>query len=204
MLEAGAGFAPEPEVAAAVTAAARAFERAGAIVEPLAPFFTRAMLDGLDRFWRMRAWAEMRRLPPERLAKVLPFIRAWAEGAAGLSGLEVFEGAEQMMVIRRAAVRACQGFDYVLSPTAPIPAFPAALPAPTDDPARPFEHIGFTVPFNFSEQPAVSVHCAMTGDGLPIGLQIIGRRFDDLGVLQLAHAWERLRGAPPHWPDPRP
>ena len=203
MLEAGAGLAPEPEVVAAVTAAARAFERAGAIVEPFAPFLTRAMLDGLDRFWRMRAWAEMRHLPPERLAKVLPFIRAWAEAAAALSGTDVFEGGEQMMVIRRAAVRACQGFDYVLSPTAPIPAFAAALPCPTDDPARPFEHIGFTVPFNFSEQPAVSVHCAMTGDGLPIGLQIIGRRFDDLGVLQLAHAWERLRGEPPHWPEPR-
>ena len=57
-----------PTCARAVEAAARAFERAGAIVEPLAPFTTRAMVDGLDRFWRMRSWVDMQALPPERQA----------------------------------------------------------------------------------------------------------------------------------------
>jgi len=63
---------------------------------------------------------------------------------------------------------------------------PPELPSPTNDPLRPLEHIGFTVPFNMSEQPAASINCGYTTSGLPIGLQIAGRRFDDLGVLQVA------------------
>ena len=50
-------------------------------------------------------------------------------------------------------------------------------------------HIGFTLPYNMSEQPAASVNCGYTGIGLPIGLQIAGARFDDLGVLRVARAW---------------
>ena len=48
------------------------------------------MLDGLDRFWRTRAWADIGALPPERRDKVLPYIRAWAEGGSRLSGREVY------------------------------------------------------------------------------------------------------------------
>ena len=70
------------------------------------------------------------------------------------------------------------------------------------DPLRPLEHIGFTVPYNMSEQPAASVNCGYTASGLPIGLQIAGQRFDDLGVLRLARAFEHLRSAQRPWPDP--
>ena len=76
-----------------------------------------------------------------------------------------------------------------------------ALPI-SNDPTRPFEHIAFTLPFNMSEQPAASINCGYTGDGLPIGLQIIGQRFDDLGVLRIARALEHLRGAQRPWPKP--
>jgi Asp-tRNA(Asn)/Glu-tRNA(Gln) amidotransferase A subunit family amidase len=108
-----------------------------------------------------------------------------------------------MAALRDAAVAACQPYDYVLSPVSPVPAFAAGLASPIDDPERPFEHIAYTLPYNMSEQPAASVPCAMTSSGLPIGLQIAGRRHDDLGVLRLAHAWERLRPPLPAWPEPR-
>ncbi len=90
----------------------------------------------------------------------------------------------------------------MISPTSPVPAFAAELPSPTNDPLRPLEHIGFTVPFNMSEQPAASINCGYTSDGLPIGLQIAGQRFDDLGVLQVARAWERMRAPQRPWPSP--
>jgi aspartyl-tRNA(Asn)/glutamyl-tRNA(Gln) amidotransferase subunit A len=202
MLDAGWGLEVEPEVRAAVEAAARAFAAAGAIVEPLAPFMTRAMADGMDDFWRMRAWLDISRLPPERQSKVLPFIVEWARGGAGLSGERVFNGYSQMGAMREAAVHACRPFDVVLSPTAPIPAFDAELPCPTNDPARPFEHIAFTLPYNMSEQPAASINCGYTAAGLPIGLQIAGQRHDDLTVLQVARAWELLRPAQRPWPLP--
>jgi len=199
-LDAGWGLAVDPETRAAVEAAARAFEAAGAIVEPVAAFSTRAMADGMDRFWRMRSWLDLQTLPSERRARVLPYIRQWVEGAASLRAAEVFTGYSQMAALREAAIAACQTYDFVLSPVSPVASFPAEWAGPTNDPARPFEHIAFTLPFNMSEQPAASIGCGFTRSGLPIGLQIAGHRFDDLGVLQLARAWERLRGPQPAWP----
>ncbi|HEV7914144.1 MAG TPA: amidase family protein, partial [Albitalea sp.] len=202
LMDAGWGLPVDAEIRAAVQQAAALFESAGAIVEPMKPFMTRTMADGMDRFWRMRSWIDIGALGEARRAKVLPFIVDWARGAAGLSGEQVFHGYSQMAAMRDAALAACAPFDLVLSPTAPVPAFAAELAAPTDDPQRPFEHIAFTLPYNMSEQPAASINCGYTAGGLPIGLQIIGPRFDDLGVLQAARAYERLR--PPQRPWPRP
>jgi Asp-tRNA(Asn)/Glu-tRNA(Gln) amidotransferase A subunit family amidase len=199
-LEPGVGLPLDAEVRDTVVAAARAFEAAGAVVEPVAPFVTPAMAAGMDDFWRTRAWLDIGALDDAARARVLPFIVEWARGGAGLSGERVFRGYSQMGALREAAVAACAPFDALLAPVAPIPAFAAELPCPTDDPARPFEHIAYTLPFNMSEQPAISVNAGYTARGLPIGLQIVGRRHDDLGVLQLARAWERLRPAQRPWP----
>ncbi len=203
MLEAGCGVPPLPQVRTTVERAARDFAAAGARVEPLAPFLTQDMLDGLDRFWRMRALTDMRELKPERRAAILPFIRDWAESAAGFSGEQVFRGFSQIPAIAKAAVAATIGFDYVLSPTAPMTAFAAEWASPSRDPLNPFPHIGFTVGFNMSGQPAATVNCGYDDEGLPIGLQIIGRRFDDLGVLGVARAFEAMRADERRpWPEP--
>jgi aspartyl-tRNA(Asn)/glutamyl-tRNA(Gln) amidotransferase subunit A len=200
MMEAGVGLPLDPEVQAAVENAARLFEAAGAIVEPMPPFLTRAMLDGLDRFWRLRAWMDVRGLSEDQRNRILPYIRAWAESGRAITGEEAYEGMHQMMVMRQAAVAACRPYAFVLSPVAPVPAFAAELASPIHDPMRPFEHIGYTVAFNMSEQPAASVNCGYTGAGLPIGLQVAGQRFDDLGVLRLCRAFERLRPPQRPWP----
>lgn len=202
LLDAGCGLPLDPEVRAAVERAAAQLQAAGASVEPMAPFITPVMLAGMDRYWRMRSYADLQALPAARRALVLPFIRAWAESAAQLSGAELFHASEQFHQTRVHTVRACSAFDYVISPVAPIPAFAAELPCPTNDPLRALEHIAFTVPFNMSEQPAASINCGYTAAGLPIGLQIAGARFDDLGVLQIAHAFETLRDPQRPWPQP--
>jgi Asp-tRNA(Asn)/Glu-tRNA(Gln) amidotransferase A subunit family amidase len=202
LLDAGCGLPVDPEVQTAVLRAAQLFEGAGAIVTPMQPFLTRQMLDGMDHAWRMRSHLDLAALTEERRATVLPYIRAWADSAAGMSGSAVFAAMSQFHATRVATVKACNAFDYVISPTAPMAAFAAELPSPTNDPLRPLEHIAFTVPFNMSEQPAASINCGYTHAGLPIGLQIAGRRFDDLGVLQLSRAFEILRGPQRPWPQP--
>ena len=201
-MDAGWGLPVDAEAAAAVRAAAKCLEGAGAVVEPMAAFMTRDMADGMDRFWRMRSWLDISALPAGRRAKVLPYIRAWVESGASLTGAQVFHGYSQMGAMRDAAVAACQPFDFVLSPVCPVPSYAADWASPTNDPQRPFEHIAFTLPFNMSEQPSASINCGFTAAGLPIGLQITGRRHDDLGVLRLAQAYESLRPAQPPWPDP--
>ncbi|RBM19379.1 amidase [Prauserella sp. PE36] len=200
-LDAGVGLAVEPDVRAAVEEAARLFEAAGAHVEPVEPFLTRQMLDGLDRFWRTRFVVDAEELPAPRRERILPYIAEWVAGGEGLSGADVYRGFAQMEAITVAALRASEPFDVVLSPTCPVSAPPFDWASPTNDPARPFEHIGFTVPYNMSGQPAVSVNCGYTREDQPIGLQLSGRRFDDLGVLRAAAAFERLRPAQRAWPD---
>ena len=202
LLDAGCGLPVEPEVRAAVLRAAQLLEQAGAMVVEMPPFLTQTMLDGMDHFWRMRSHVDMAALAPERKALVLPYIRQWADSAAGLSGEALYRASSQFHLTRVATVQACSGFDYVISPTAPLPAFAAELPSPTNDPLRPLEHIAFTVPFNMSEQPAASINCGYTAAGLPIGLQIAGKRFDDLGVLQVARAFELVRDIQNPWPLP--
>jgi len=201
-LDAGWGLAVEPEVRDAVVAAAKSFEATGAIVEPMPAFSTRAHIVGMDRFWRMRSWLDMQALPRERRDKVLPYIRAWAEPGARLTAPEVFDGYSQMGAMREAAIAACQPYDFVLSPVSPVPTYAAEWAGPTNDPARPLEHIAFTLPYNMSEQPAASINCGYTSNGLPIGLQIIGHRHDDLGVLQVSRAYEQLRPPQRPWPMP--
>ncbi|OLT40709.1 amidase [Saccharomonospora sp. CUA-673] len=191
-LDAGVGLPVEPAVAEAVEAAARRFAAAGATVEPVSPWLSRDMLDGLDRFWRTRMLAELSALDAATEATVLPYIAAWGRSAEGLSGVDVYDGFTQMDRIAVAALRATERFDIVLSPTCPVSPQAFDSPSATGDPTRPFEHIAFTLPYNMSGQPAVSVDCGRTPDGLPIGLQIAGRRFDDVGVLRAAALYEQL------------
>ena len=202
LMDAGCGLNVDPEVRDAVLRAATLLDDAGAIVEPMEPFLTRQMLDGMDYAWRMRSHLDLAALPAERCNAVLPYIREWADSAKDMSGTAAFVAMGQFHATRIATVQACRHYDYVISPTAPITAFAAELPSPTNDPLRPLEHIAFTVPFNMSEQPAASINCGYTEQGLPIGLQIAGQRFDDLGVLRISRAFELLRDAQRPWPEP--
>ena len=104
------------------------------------------------------------------------------------------------MAIRTAAAKLFCDLDYVISPVSPVVNFPAEFAAPTNDPAKPFEHICYTVPWNMSENPAISINGGYDKKGFPIGVQIVGRRFDDLGTLGMAKAFEGLRGAQRPWP----
>jgi aspartyl-tRNA(Asn)/glutamyl-tRNA(Gln) amidotransferase subunit A len=200
-LETGLGCSPEPEVMEAITAAAQLFEAAGARVAPLGPYLTQDMLDGLDNFWRTRFGCDTAGLTEAQRSRILPYIRAWIDGGRDLSGLDVYRGFAQIPAISQAAQAATAPFDFVLSPVWPIISFPAEFASPLNDPCRPFDHIGYCVGFNMSEQPAVSINCGYSASGMPIGLQIAGRRFDDLGVLRVAATFEAMR--PPQRPWPR-
>jgi aspartyl-tRNA(Asn)/glutamyl-tRNA(Gln) amidotransferase subunit A len=202
LMEIGAGITPQPAVRQAIETSARTFENAGAIVEPVAPFVTEEMIEGLDLFFQSRLLAEIERLPQDRQARVLPFILAWCRRAEVHSAADAMRALGQIMLMREKAVAAIQGHDFLISPTSPITAYAVDEPAPGSNPARPFDHIVFTAPFNMSEQPSASVCAGYDEEGMPIGLQIVGPRFDDAGVLMLAHAYETLRPAMRPWPDP--
>ena len=200
MLDAGCGLPVDDEVRDAVIAAAKRFDEAGATIIDVAPVLTRQMLDGLDVFWRARFWGDIMGLSEERRSAILPYIHSWAKGGAEISGVDAVRGFNQTIEMRKSCGKLFTQVDAVLSPTNPIVSYPAEWASPTNDPARPFEHVGFTVPWNMSEQPASSINCGFSRSGMPIGLQIVGPRFDDMLVLRLSKAYENWSGGVTNWP----
>jgi len=200
MLDLGVGQALEKDVRDVAVKATKAFESAGAVVSEVEGVLTREMLDGLDNFWRARLWDDLSQLAPTEREKALPYILKWAEAGAKLSGVGVVRGFNATMAIRAAAGKLFAELDYVISPVSPVVKFAAEFAAPLNDPDRPFEHICYTVPWNMAENPAVSINGGYDAKGFPIGVQIIGRRFDDIGVLGMAKTFEGLRGAQRPWP----
>jgi Asp-tRNA(Asn)/Glu-tRNA(Gln) amidotransferase A subunit family amidase len=107
--------------------------------------------------------------------------------------LDLLEG------IKSEVVALTNAFDYVLSPILPVVNFPAEEVGP--DPSAPMSVAPYTILFNQTGQPAASVCCGFDERGLPIGMQIIGQRFDDLGVLQMASFYETAREFTIRWPN---
>lgn len=89
-----------------------------------------------------------------------------------------------------------RNYDLLLCPTTAVAAFPHAQGAPSEIEGTPIDPlIGWflTYPFNLTGNPAASIPCGLSADGLPIGVQIVGRRLEDRQVLQAARAFERIR-----------
>jgi aspartyl-tRNA(Asn)/glutamyl-tRNA(Gln) amidotransferase subunit A len=199
-MEPAGGWAIDAEVRDAVLAAARTFEQAGAVVEPLTDWTTLDMRMGMAHFFTMRCRVDLAAMPPERARLAADYIHGAAQFAAQLTPEDTFRAFSRMQAMRAATVAATQAFDYVLSPVSPV--LPFAAEATNSGSENLLKDSHFTSVFNQSEQPAASINCGYSAGGLPIGLQIAGRRFDDLGVLQMAAFYESARGAQAPWPEP--
>jgi len=95
-------------------------------------------------------------------------------------------------------------YDLLLIPTLTVPPFPVGIDWPREvagQKVHPLNYLAFTYPFNLTGQPAASVPCGWTADRLPIGMQIVGRRFADITVLQAAAAFEEARPWADRWPE---
>jgi aspartyl-tRNA(Asn)/glutamyl-tRNA(Gln) amidotransferase subunit A len=198
----GVGLPVHAEVRAAAQAAASALAGAGCAVQPVGSFLSAEMLDGTCRFFEARSHNDFMQLSQAKRAKVLPFIAEWCTWrAARFSGRDVMQAYTQVMSMREAAVAAIAPYHFLLSPASPILPYAAELAAPGNDPHHALPHIAFTVPYNMSEQPAASVNWSYSAEGLPIGVQLVGRRYDDAGVLRLARLIEKLRPVQRPWPQ---
>jgi aspartyl-tRNA(Asn)/glutamyl-tRNA(Gln) amidotransferase subunit A len=201
------GFATDPQIIEAVQAAAKALEGAGAIVVPMKGFMTPEMIESFGRFFEARSGNDIAAMDGATRAKVLPFILEWATWRTpNFKGSDVMAAYNQLVAMREAAVQAVAQFDFVLSPTSPVLPFEAEIAGPGNDPRNAFPHIHYTVAYNMSENPASSINWSYAGPGthqsLPIGVQVVGQRYDDLGVLQVSRVLEQLRPTQRAWPEP--
>ena len=194
-LDAGSGLPVEPETRAIIERAAARFAEAGATVEPLAPFIAPEVLDGIVDFWRSRSFADLELLSDAERAAVLPFIAAWCEAGAGISAAQTVRNRGMIDEMARLTRAATSGYDLVLSPVTPVAAFAAEDPMPITDPLQTMGHISFTVPYNMSGQPAVSIGAGIQDDGRTVGLQIAAPIGTDDSLLRVAAWFEEVRGA---------
>jgi aspartyl-tRNA(Asn)/glutamyl-tRNA(Gln) amidotransferase subunit A len=110
------------------------------------------------------------------------------------SGAELVAALEATYALTRAMREALETVDVLVTPTTPIPAVKIGqqtVRIGDADESPIFPMIRCTAPFNASHLPALSVPCGFTRDGLPIGLQLAGRPFDESSVLAIAGAYER-------------
>jgi amidase/aspartyl-tRNA(Asn)/glutamyl-tRNA(Gln) amidotransferase subunit A len=196
------GFGPKPEAAVlgAVEAAGKLLAGAGAIVEPFLSPLDYDAYAPIDLFLQVRGYLEYTSLPPHNDSEsdINPHVRDWCLGGAKHSAADLYRALGQIGKMKAALLSAFEGWDYVIAPTLPVVNFPAEEPGVSR--RNPLEHALFTAMFNQTCQPASTLCMAFDARHLPIGIQIIGHRFDDLGVLQVTRALEQLRSVTMDWP----
>ncbi len=183
------------EVARAFAEAERLLADLGAELVPL-----ELPLDGVfetfQTLWAVGAAQRLRGVPDELRGLIDPgLVEVAAAGAA--MPLDAYVDAQMARAAFGAAMEALfeAEVDLVVSPATPLTAFDAGLEVPTESGlARWTEWAGFSYPLNLSQQPALALPCGADASGLPVGLQIVGRKGADLEVLGAGLAVERAVG----------
>jgi aspartyl-tRNA(Asn)/glutamyl-tRNA(Gln) amidotransferase subunit A len=185
----------DAEVAAAVRAAVDALADEGLVVTEKDPGFDDPVTT-YQLLWNTGAAQATRSMTAEQRERMDPGLVDIVEDGARHSAVDYLDAVADRNALALTMSLFCQEYDLLLTPTLPIPAFAAGrnVPEGWHSPHWP-TWTPFSYPFNMTGQPAASVPCGFTGDGLPIGLQIVGVRGADALVLRAARCWERL------WPD---
>ena len=196
------GLRVDPEVAEVVKRAVGAFKETGAKVEEVTPGFadTHDMIRVMWCAHYAGAWGPY--LPKWR-EKMDPAFVACIEDGMKVSVVDYIDARGKKLTHWDSVRPLFEKYDLLLTPSVSVPALPLGRINPEGWPQHPWDWLGwasFSYPFNFTGQPACSIPAGLTKAGLPVGLQIVGRRFADLTVLQAAAAFEKARP----WQKKRP
>lgn len=194
--------AVDPEVAAVSSRAAQLFAELGcSVVE--APL---SLDDPFDAFWTIfstNAYASYGGLLESHADDLTDYARECIENGAGVTGAEYAGAVGYIDRLKAQFADLFDDYDLLLSPTMAVPAFPCGeSPSRIDGKdVHPFwGYLPFTFPINLIGHAAASIPCGFSGDGLPIGLHIVGRGGDEETVIAASAAFERAQP----WTDRRP
>jgi aspartyl-tRNA(Asn)/glutamyl-tRNA(Gln) amidotransferase subunit A len=182
----------DPEVAAACERGVQHLANLGANVEAVDPGFDDP-LDITIGLWFVGAWTLWNTLTPEQQAVTDPDFATEAQAGSAYSALDV-----QRLNLRRGALGAhmrqfMQRFDLLVTPSVAVTAFDARPAGQvTMTPQAMLGWTPFSYPFNLTQQPAITLPCGLSSQGLPIGLQLVGPMFGDALVLRAARAFESV------------
>lgn len=182
------GFAKAtPEVIAICEQAAKAFAQMGATVEEAHPHFENpeglpGMIWGSDYLEAFSMFGSIETI----LDKLHPITQAMVLVATELKATDYARTIFRKQELAASFGEFFQSYDLLVTPTLPEP------PPPADyaDPIGYLTVVSFLITSNFTGQPAASIPAGWTSDGLPVGLQIIGRPYDEATIFQAAAAFE--------------
>ena len=190
----------DPEIARAVKKAVKVLADLGAVVKQVDPGFA----DPAPCFrtlWWSGARALLGKLPDEKKAMLDPALADVVAQSMAITPEDYFEAVRERGVLGSQMRVFMESYDLLLTPTLPIAAFGAGLLSPADEGKSKWVYwTPFSYPFNLTQQPAASVPCGFTKAGLPIGLHIVGKMFDDRTVLRASQAYEAATA----WGEKRP
>lgn len=201
LLDMGYGEMVHPLVEKVVRSAAQALGDAGATVSDVPPLFDSDPYLALDRLFQVRARAEWRGVPEEKRDQVLRNIVEWSAEADSFSAIQHENDLHTVMKSAARVGEALHPYDVILSPVLPGLGLRADMVGLDQD--RPLAHCSFTCWSNQTGQPAASVAFDIVEE-LPVGVQVIGQRFEDASVIQVAGWLEANRSVEMLWPtEPR-
>ncbi len=179
-----------PEIEAAVAAAVKRFEAMGAHVEAVDPNAG----DPSDMFqttWWTGAGYVLGGLPDAVKDLLDPGLRKMADEGLTMSKNQYLDAVAARGIYGSRMRVFMEAYDLLITPSVATTAFDVNMNSPWGDDDRAWmDWTPFSFPFNLTQQPAASINCGFSSDGLPIGLQIVGRMFDDAGVLGASAAYE--------------
>jgi Asp-tRNA(Asn)/Glu-tRNA(Gln) amidotransferase A subunit family amidase len=185
--------AVDPEVRVLCETAVKVFETLDAVVEESHPGFDNPEPLLLDLNAPLRA-AVLAEHVARWKDEMDPFLVEQLERAGRATAVDYERATHRRTAFWHVVRRFFERYDLLLTPTIAVPPFEVGLNFPAGiagkPSASPLDWMPFTFPFNLSAQPAISVPCGWTADGLPVGLQLVGRRHADATVLRAAAAFE--------------
>lgn len=183
----------DPEVADAVDRAVRRFAELGAHVEEVDPALDDP-IDIMEPLWSVALAMTVESIPSAKRALLDPPVLEMAAAGARTSALEYRAVEKRREDLARRMSLLHRRHDLLVTPQLATTAFAAGHEVPPGSGmARWWEWSPFTYPFNLTQQPAATLPCGVSAEGLPIAMQLIGARFDDARVLRAGRAWERLQ-----------
>ncbi|MEM7031713.1 MAG: amidase family protein [Chloroflexota bacterium] len=195
--------AVDPQVRRLTEQAALRFADFGCQVEAVNPGWDNPKADA-EVAWHVAVAAMLREEYDQHREAFEPSLAVMIEAGRRISGEEHARAHMGRTTFYQQAHQFFEQYDLLLTPQMPLAAWPVDQP-PTDIDGIPtpamFDRLSFTFPFNLTGQPAASVPCGFNDEGLPVGLQIVGRWHADTLVLQAAAAFEQATPWAEKWPN---
>lgn len=183
----------DPQICDLVRKAADVLADMGAIVQECDPGFADPT-SIFEAHWFSGAANLRRSIPKEKWTLMDPGLTRFADAGEQIGHMAYLEAIDKCGALGSHMALFHQKYDVLLTPTLPIAAFQANRVAPEGwpDQGNWIPWTPFSYPFNLTQQPAASIPCGLTSEGLPAGLQIVAAKYRDDQVLRVARAYESV------------